>query len=576
MRGGNMKNNSLKRCWQDKIFFITCGVVLLCFPLSTPAQTGQTPQEKEHKPIVEEVTVTNVEVPVRVLFKGKPVEDLTKEDFTLFENNKQMEINGFFVKRKKIKITQPPGTVQDAVVEISPPAPPPRTFVMAFNITSYNRYFEAAMDHMFDKIFRPTDHVIVFANDTTREYRDLENMSQIKEQIIKDLKKESIKSKTRLLQYINLMETYLKASELKKIIRTMTSANSGGSTQNPYFAAARALVSLLQKYVRTWNQYKKQYLVPRVEQFYYFARYMEKLKTEKFVLNFYQFEFFPKIRFSSDIMLGVREVSSLLTNTNNQVLVAQGHMINNLLNQLQSDYDLNKGFPNEEISKLFYKVDATFHSFFIRALNPSHMEDFEYQALSSDLENVLKGITDITGGKNITSNDLVNSLDIVSDVEDVYYLLTYAPKDPQKAGKLKVTVNNRKYKVLYDNNFRADYINDYFKSLEEKVKIPEIKIGDFSFQRNILEFAVTDYLMKKTKEQDKEPVGMLKIRIRLLNRDSSALFDQEKVLTAQKNEMKISLGAFKNIKKGEYDFLIDAVDMFTGKEDNFHQKVTVR
>jgi len=572
-----MKNNSIKKCWQGEIFFIICCFVFLCFPFSILAQSGQTAQEKEHEPIVEKVTITNVEVPVRVLFKGKPVDDLTKEDFTLSEDNKNMEINGFFVKRKKIKITRPPGVVQADKEDISAPALPPRTFVMAFNITSYNRYFEEAMDHMFDKILKPTDHVIVFANDTTREYRRLENMSQIKEQTIDDLKKESKKARMRLKQYLNLVETYLKVSDIKEIIRQMLGESGGMSSgEDPVKRAARTLVTLLQKYVRTWNQYKKQYLVPRVEQFYYFARYLEKLKTEKFVLNFYQFEFYPKLRFGSEIMHGVRQVSSVLSNTNDGVLVAQGHMINNLLNQLQSDYDLNKGFPNEEISKLFYKVDATFHSFFIKAQNPAVLDDFDYRNLSSDLENVLKGITDITGGKNITSNDLVNSLDIVSEVEDVYYILTYAPQDPQKTGKLKIKVNNRKYKVLYDNNFRADYINDYFKSLGKNLEIPDIKIGDFSFDRKILAFAVTDYLMRKKKEENKQPVGMMKIRIRLVNRDNVSLFDQEKVLTAQKDEMKISLGAFTKIKKGQYDFLIDAVDMFTGKEDNFHQKVTVR
>jgi hypothetical protein len=398
--GGKMKNNSLKGCWQVEIFFIICCFVFLCFPYSIPAHPGQTSQEKEHEPIVEKVTVTNVEVPVRVLYKRKPVNDLTKEDFTLFEDNKKMEINGFFVKRKKIKITQSPGAVQDATDEIPPLAPPPRTFVMAFNITSYNRYFEAAMDHMFDNILKPTDHVIVFANNTTREYRRLENMSQIKEQIIDDLKKESKKARVRLLQYINLLDTYLKVSDIKKIIREMTGESGGSTSENPIRRAARVLVSLLQKYVRTWDQYKKQYLVPRVDRFYYFARYLEKVKTEKFVLNFYQFEFFPKLRFGSEIMLGIRNVSSILTNADDGVLVSQGHMINKLLNQLQNDYDLNKGFPNEEISKLFYKVDATFHSFFLRAQNPAVLEDFDYRTLSSDLENVLKGITDLTGGKN--------------------------------------------------------------------------------------------------------------------------------------------------------------------------------
>jgi hypothetical protein len=53
------------------------------------------------------------------------------------------------------------------------------------------------------------------------------------------------------------------------------------------------------------------------------------------------------------------------------------------------------------------------------------------------------------------------------------------------------------------------------------------------------------------------------------------MFDQQKVLTAQKAEMKISLDVFKTIKKGEYNILIDAADMLTGKEDNFHQDIVV-
>jgi hypothetical protein len=69
----------------------------------------------------------------------------------------------------------------------------------------------------------------------------------------------------------------------------------------------------------------------------------------------------------------------------------------------------------------------------------------------------------------------------------------------------------------------------------------------------------------------------MKIRIKLTNSETNlVLFDQAKDLTARKPEMKISLGAFKTIQRGEYDFIIDAVDMFTGKQDNFHRKVKVR
>ena len=127
---------------------------------------------------------------------------------------------------------------------------------------------------------------------------------------------------------------------------------------------------------------------------------------------------------------------------------------------------------------------------------------------------------------------------------------------------------------MYDDNFRADYINDYFNQLGAQVKTTDIKIENFSFRGKILAFTVTDYMMKT---EGKNTFGRMKVRIRLTNSDNNAvIFDQAKVFTAQKREMKVSLGAFKQIQRGEYNFLLDAVDMFTGKEDNFHRKVTVR
>jgi hypothetical protein len=545
-------------------FFNFCGLVIFSWIVQWPALLARPYQE--HKPIKEEVAVTNIEVPVRVMYKGKPVGDLTEEDFTIYENKKQVAINGFFVKRRKIKIDRSSRTTKPVAEKISLPPPHPRMFILAFNVTSYNTYFQKAMDHLFDKLLLPMDHLIIFANNTVRQYPRLENPSLIKQQIILDLKEESKNAKRRLLTYINRLETFLNSRPDEDFRKFLTPGYSDAGR------LAENLIKFLRKYLVAWNEYKENYLTPRVEQFYYFAKYLEKVKAEKYVLNFYQFEFFPKIRISSQAMQKIQEISNTLSNTNDGTLISYGHLINNLIHQMMNDYDLEKGFPNEEISKLFYKVDATFHSFFIRALNPTVSEDFEYQVLASDLERVLKSITDITGGKNITSNDLVQSLETVSEVEDVHYILTYIPHDPNKAGKLKIKVNNKKYDVLYDDNFRVDYIEAYLKQLEEKIKTPNVKIEKFSFDKKILAFKVTDYLVKPVKERT---MGQMKVRIRLVEKDIP-LFDQEKTLTADKDEMRISLNTFQQIKKGEYDFFIYIEDQFTGKETNFHQRITVK
>jgi hypothetical protein len=558
------RNNFFKSNWRGKVFLIIICFAFISSPFSIPAHPGQSAREQEHEPIVEKVTVTNVEVPVRVLYKGEPVTDLTKDDFTVYENKKKMKINGFFLKRKKVKVT---GTTE--VIRESKP-PKPRTFVLVFSITDFHENLVKAVDHFFDNILRTNDRLLLLVNDKTLEYPNLEKKEEIRHQLMAELREQSRSARHRLVKYINKVETYLNMPDFKEALGLSSGLSRGASKTDK----VQQLVTFLDKYLITWIDYRNKYLTPRVDRFYYFSRYLEGIKGDKWVFNFYQFELFPKIRMTSEIMDRLRLLASVLIEADEGGANAIGKRLNTFLNQLLVELNVNKAFPTEEVSKLFYKVDATFHSFFIKSLLKSGSDDLDYQEVASDIERTLKQITDITGGQNITSNNLVESIETVSELEDIYYIITYAPQDPEKAGRLKIKVKNRRYKVLYDDNFRADYINDYFKKLADKFQIPDIKIEDFSFRRKILAFTVRNYFMKK---QGDNNIGRMKVRIKLTNSDNSAvLFDQAKILTAQKTEMTISLGAFKKIQRGEYDFIIDAVDMFTGKEDNVHQKVTVR
>ncbi len=515
-------------------------------------------QEQEHKPIVEKVTVTNVEVPVRVFYKGEPVSHLTRDDFTIYENKKKVEINGFFLERKKIKVVEPQLLLRE---RISKPSSL-RTFVLVFSITDFNDNLEKAVDHLFTNTFRDSDRLLVFANDKTREYLHLRDRQGVRDRLISDLREQSREARRKLLSYINKIETYLDIHDFQQKLHRRD--------QIP-----ERLVDFLKKYLLTWNEYKKKYLTPRVDRFYYFSRYLENLETEKWVFSFYQFELFPRIRFSSETMAKIRDISTSLIQSQNAGEHALGKLINTFLNRLLVDLHVNKGFPTGEISKLFYKVNATFHSFFIKSISRAGMDELEYEEVASEVEDLLKEITRATGGENITSNDLVASIETVSQLEDVYYILTYTPRDPEKAGRLKIKVKNKNYKVLYDDNFRADYISDYLQKLEKQIQTPDIKIGDFSFKGKVLAFTVSNYLMREIQGKPR-PVGRMKVRIRLLDKENNSLFDQERVLTARKVEFKISLGAFKEIKRGEYNFLIHVVDLLTGKEADLHQQVHVK
>lgn len=561
-----MKVNSFRKSLLPSLISIFI-ISLIVFPAAAQDQDR----------IVEKVTVTNVEVPVRVLHKNKPVDNLTKDDFIMYEDGNKVDINGFMVKRKTLRFTT--DTATGETVQAGPAKP--RTFVLVFNITDFNYSFQQAMDYLFTKVLRKGDRVLVLANDTVLEYPVVDDPEKIRTAVEDSLKAESKKARNRLSDYVRRVEGQLKMSRFRReLVPRPTRAgasNEDGKDQRSSRTGLdriRELFNFLKKYLITWNEYKKRYLTPRVDRFYFFSRYLEKIKGEKWVLNFYQFEIFPRIRIGSSTMMKLKQRAAELFNSKDATANAQGRILDRLLNQLNMDLNVNRSFPNEEISKLFYKVDATFHSFFIKSNKASLSGDLEYSTLSSDIEMVLKGITDLTGGKNITSNNITQSLDQVREVEDVYYILTYAPKDKNKGGKLKIKVPGGKYDVLYDDNFNADYINAYFNKLEKKLKTPDIKVDGFSFSRKVLKFTIKDYLMRNVKS---DKIGRIGIRIRLVNTATNKpLFDQKKVFDAKKKEFKISLGAFKRTPKGQYNFLIDARDMFTGKEANFHQNVTVK
>ena len=87
-KGGKMKKEAIMTYSIVFILFM----ILLRLP-STLAQEKQ---------IRADVVVSNVEVPVRGMYKGNPVDNLQKKAFKIFENGKELSITGFNLLHKKI------------------------------------------------------------------------------------------------------------------------------------------------------------------------------------------------------------------------------------------------------------------------------------------------------------------------------------------------------------------------------------------------------------------------------------------------------------------------------------------
>ena len=495
--------------------FLLFLVALLC------GLSMQYPQNTEDPRITETVEVVNVEVPVRVFFKGKLVRNLTRKDFKLYEGNQLQVINGFYSKKRSIK-------VQD--IKMKPDRQPDsdisRYIVLIFRITSFNDQLEKGLEYLFSHIITPGDQLLVFINEKTislnKSFWHIDR-KDILTQIIKD---ECINAHQRLIAFFLKIQKELEQTRMRLI------------EDDPYGRNTYYVIDFLKRYLETWQEYKKKYLIPDLDKYYNFAKHLDKINKEKWILNFYQIEMFPKLKITGRMRQQIDQmISQLMVARSEDTVYSQ--MISRLLDQIDTELNVANDFPVDEITKLMYKVDTTFHSIFMGVEKESLNQDFQFKRISTDIENCLREVTKKTGGALIASGNLGSALHSIETKEDMFYVLTYVPKDLKKIEKIKIVVRNPKYEVVYDDNFRADYINEYLA--RRKAEIPPLNITGLSFNENRLSMSIEDFQMSNL---SKKRVGELNVRVRMIDGNNQIVFDQKRLIEATKDIIQISILIF--------------------------------
>ncbi len=499
--------------------------------------------QQENEVLQETVRVVNVEVPVRVYYKGKPVDNLIKNDFKLYEGGKSQDIHGFILKRKKIKIQELALNAEQVQTRMG------RYFVLVFRITHYNDYIKDGLEYVFDTILRESDQLLVFINDRTEFFKSLTDKVSVNAKLDRILHDVSLGARNKMLMYLKEIENLVNKHKFEMSLRSK-------------IANKHIFISdYFRKFLEVWKIYKRKHLIPDINKYYNFARFIKNIDKEKWVINFYQFEVFPDIIISSESMRQIRQLIGEWQVSDNQELSSFSRILSRQIIEIEKELSVARDFPSEEVAKIFHNVDTTFHSIFMKTTFGTLLQDMEYREVASELESSLRAITARTGGELVVSNKLDTALDRISEVEDVYYMLTYAPKDPDKVGKIKVKLNNRKYKLVYSPNLRTGYLSQFLE--EKQFKGKTVKIEGLKFKKEKLMFGISDFYWHKKEG------GMLSIRIRVKDQQGKSVFDQKKNIKATQKKINIALN-IRGLKKGDYNVVVDVSDLYTKKTTTQH------
>jgi hypothetical protein len=483
-----------------------------------------------------------VDVPVRVFYQGKAVDGLKKSDFKLFENKKNQTIDNLQIKTKKINRSH-----------IS--ADSPRYFTLIFHLTGYTAPLQKGLAHFINHILGKNDRLLVAANGVKRFY-DFSSIPENEKASICSWIDKFLEEQSKELR--ESMQTDLKKiEELMDNIRKRKTRESDrrgrGGVHIHYYM--KYVKFSLEQYIAALSEYKKKYLVPNPEQLYALLTPFETIENEKWVIHFFQVPVIPELSRTNRNML--RNLINELADSDWKDETYYSELFTKMLGNIDNMFNGVPDFPVQEMTGLFYKVDATFNAIGIRNSGETSSKDKKSQRLSTDIWDGLAQIAQRTGGicigpGNIDTNpdniDFIPALNTIESREDIYYILSYTPETPRNVGKINIEAADKRYEVFFNHN--------------EPTKIPSVQLKDVVFKNKRLSMVVTDFLRK---ESGTESTGKIIVRIFVRNRvDNKVLFNQSKAMLPGKDEVRISL-LFKWLKKGSYEIGVEVTDLLTGK-----------
>ncbi len=368
--------------------------------------------------IQHQVGVVNIEVPVRV-FQGRTfIDDLTIDDFEIYEDNILQKIETvYLIKKNSIK-------KQEGEQHFFPKVT--RNFVLLFEITEFLPKIEKSIDYFFNYVIQPGDSLMVITPIKTYNF-----MSEAIKKLPKDIIIDQLKGKLR-------KDTKLGNSEYWGLINDLKAIMSDSD---------------LDLEVRLQNYESILYRLDGMrsingKKLLDFAGYLKSLEGQKHVFLFYQKELIPKIDYRT-----IMQLESL--NQNHPDLIMK-------LYELFDFYKRDIAFDVDKVKQAFSDSLISIHFLLITAQRPQ-MQSLEYsntirmEEQTEDIFSAFSEMAKATGGLVDSSANAAVSFEKAVEASENYYLLYYSPKNYEVNGKfktIKVKLKNMKYRITH----RAGYI----------------------------------------------------------------------------------------------------------------------
>jgi len=465
-----------------------------------------------------------LQIHLRVMDNNIPLENLKKNDLTVFVNEKEIKISH----------------LESTKMGISFPTSPFRNFVLSFNLFDYGEQVSEGIDFFFGNILTDMDRILIIT--PVKVYTFLTNVPRDKlTNDIKDIvKKDCQNFKAERATYQNSLKETFKKGE------------SGGwqsSTSRvgePPTLARDQIVRFLNSFQREWLTFKNRFLIPDLNKYKAVAEYFHGNDGDTWFINFQQREIIPELDVLKKTLDGLKDFLSSLDDPLDQ---SWAPMISKAVNELEKSLLISDRFPQEEIQDILLFSNIPYNVILFRSKRQQEGAS-AHEKISPDFENILRNISKATGGFALATTDLKEGLVQLSQHTDFYYLMNI----PVQTGKeIKISIEPKKEAedIFYKKTFTTEEIMN-----AKKVTMDKIKITDVSVKSKQIKFSLSNYSFDD--KADKSKMGV-EVKIVIENEKREMIYKTSNVLTPTKNIITITLPPLERIQ-GKNRVFISAED----------------
>ncbi len=396
---------------------------------------------------IRQTVVINVEVPVRVFKDGKFVDNISIDDFEIFEEGIIQKIEAVYLI-KKMSVEK-----REEKKRFSPKIK--RNFILLFEVSEYFARLDEAVNYFAHNVIMPGDNLILIT--PVKAYMLKHNTFEIKtrEEIASRLK--GILRKDVMIgnsEYRNTISdlTTLASSLSEKLksgsIAAITPAAEDASEEGleSFWVDPHLGMELDEQLIYYGSLLHKLEILRKINQMELsdFAKFLKNMEGQKYVFLFYQREYLPQIEPRI-----LNQYISLFQNRPDIVTT---------ITRLFDFHRRDVSFDVDRIKQTYADSSVSIHFMYITT-PPKRAFGVRMEEHSEDLFSPFKEMAEATGGFVDSSSNPVSLFKNALDASENYYLLYYSPKNYTGDGKfknIKVRVKNKDYKVTHRSGYFAN------------------------------------------------------------------------------------------------------------------------